>query len=164
MIESKLFRGFLFLLLTLLFSTQFCSNENDQLARRHDPARDPFTDLNVAIDLARQSDKRILLEVGGEWCKWCRYLDEFLNEHAEINNYLNDQFVLVKVNYSPENENTEFLSRYPKISGYPHIYVLSANGDFLHSQGTAELESGQSYDPVKMIDFLDKWAESGYNE
>ena len=51
----------------------------------------------------------------------------------------------LKVNFSPENQNRSFLRRYPRIPGYPHIFVLESDGRFLHSQGTAELESGRSY-------------------
>jgi hypothetical protein len=67
-------------------------------------------------------------------------------------------YVTVKINVSEENENKKFLSRYPKVPGYPHIFVLDADGTLLHSQGTAELESGKSYDLDRFSAFLTKWA------
>ena len=63
----------------------------------------------------------------------------------------------LKVNFSPENQNRSFLGRYPLIPGYPHIFVLESDGRFLHSQGTAELESGRSYSKEKMMQFIDRW-------
>jgi hypothetical protein len=63
----------------------------------------------------------------------------------------------MKVNYSDENPNTEFLERYPEIPGYPHFFVLDSDGTFLHSQGTAELEEGNGYNLQVFLAFLDKW-------
>ncbi len=62
------------------------------------------------------------------------------------------------LNFSPENENRAVLSRYPAIPGYPHIFVLDTDGKLLHSQGTAELEEGQSYNLQRFTAFLEKWA------
>ena len=62
---------------------------------------------------------------------------------------------------SEENENTQFLSAYPKAEGYPHLYVLESDGTFLHSQGTGVLEDGKkSYDLRKYMEFLKKWSPS----
>jgi hypothetical protein len=64
----------------------------------------------------------------------------------------------VKVNFSEENKNEKVLSRYPKIEGYPHIFVLEKNGKLLHSQDTGLLESGDHHDHDKVLAFLKKWA------
>jgi len=66
--------------------------------------------------------------------------------------------MVMKVNYSEENRNEAFLSRYPPIPGYPHIYVLESDGSLLHSQGTAVLEEGRSYSQDVFLTFLNKWA------
>ena len=36
----------------------------------YDPKRDPAADLKTAMAEAQRGGKRILLEVGGEWCPW----------------------------------------------------------------------------------------------
>ncbi len=65
-------------------------------------------------------------------------------------------YVMVKVNWSPENKNTALLSQWPKISGYPHFFVLDSSGRLVVSQDTGELEAGKSYDRDKMLAFLRK--------
>ncbi|MGE5810097.1 MAG: thiol-disulfide isomerase, partial [Ignavibacteria bacterium] len=65
-----------------------------------------------------------------------------------------------KINYSKENENKKFLSKYPKIPGYPHLFVLDENGKLLHSQNTSELEKGRGHDREKVFAFLKEWARS----
>lgn len=133
-----------------------CSSGNEGAG--YDPARDPAADLGVAIEEASASGRRILLEVGGEWCHWCHLLEEFFHAHDEYRKLLHDNYIVVKVNYSPENENEAFLSRFPPFKGYPHIMILDSDGTHLHSQDTGLLEKGQGYDPEAMKLFLEKWS------
>lgn len=125
---------------------------------KFDPKRDPQKDLESAIKLAKKDKKRILLDVGGEWCIWCHKLDEFFATDKDAKEALNKNYVVVKVNYSEDNKNEKFLSKYPKISGYPHLFVLEGDGKLLHSQDTGLLETGDKHDHDKVMAFLNKWA------
>lgn len=124
----------------------------------YDPSRDAEKDIEKAVVEARRAGKRILLEVGGEWCVWCHALDRFFEENAELVAFREKHFIMVKINYSRENKNQKVLSRYPEIPGYPHIFVLDSEGKLLHSQGTEELEKGKSYDLNRFLAFLKRWA------
>ncbi len=131
---------------------------------RFDPRRDPEKDLKDALVLARSEHKLILLDVGGEWCIWCHRLDSAFVRNKDLDTYLNEHYVVVKVNFSKENKNTDFLSKYPKIEGYPHLFVLDIDGKLLCSQDTGELEYPEGYpqkghDKQKIFVFLRKWAE-----
>lgn len=44
------------------------------------------------------------------------------------------------------------------IRGYPHLFVLDADGKLLHSQNTADLEEGRGYNEGVVLAFLAKWA------
>lgn len=125
---------------------------------KYDPKRDAARDIDDAVAEAKRTNRRILLVVGGEWCSWCHTLDNYFTAHPELKALRNKNFVTVKINFSDENENDKVLSRYPPSEGYPHIFVLDSDGKFLHSQGTAVLESGKSYDLEKMNTFLTQWA------
>src|ERR1041384_4181404 len=83
-----------------------------------------------------------MLELGGDWCIWCKYMDDFYKTYPEILRFRADHYVLVKVNVSLKNRNEIFLSQFPVAAGYPPIYILDRDGTFLHSQNTAELEDG----------------------
>jgi thiol:disulfide interchange protein len=128
------------------------------VAPKFDPSADPAKDLERAVDEARRTHRRILLDVGGEWCSWCHTLDRFYADHPDLMGLRVRAFVWVKINWSPENQNRAFLSRYPAIKGYPHLFVLDADGKLLHSQDTSLLEQGSSYNLEKMFEFLKKWA------
>ena len=147
--------GVLVFFLANILSAQ--ENSNKGVTPKFDEKRNPFKDLKTAIADAKKSNKRIILDVGGEWCIWCRRLDGFLEEHTELFKYMHNNFVVVKVNYSEKNKNEKFLSQYPKILGYPHLFVLEKNGKFLYSKNTGELEEEKSYNEEKIMMFLKEW-------
>ena len=125
--------------------------------QQYDPERDAAADIAAAVAEAKRSKRHVLIEVGGEWCGWCHRLDDYLKANRKLNALLERNFVVVKVNYSPENENEEVLSGYPEVAGYPHFFVLDGQGKLLHSQDTAKLEKGKSYHARKFKRFLTRW-------
>src|SRR5215468_4527932 len=70
------------------------------IREKFDPARNPHDDLNAAIGKASKENKRIILDVGGEWCGWCKYMDRFIFDHPELTNLRDDNYVWIKVNFS----------------------------------------------------------------
>ena len=124
---------------------------------KYDPKRDAGQDIRDAIKEAQRAHKRILLEVGGEWCSWCHTLDKFFDTHPELIQLRDQNFVTVKVNFSEENENKEVLARYGAIPSYPYIFVLESDGKLLLAKDTSDLESGKSYDLEKLTAFLRQW-------
>ena len=131
------------------------------LPQGFDPARNPEKDLAAALQVARATGRRVLVEVGGEWCSWCHILDRFFANEPELRRYRDAHYVWLNVNFSKENPNEGFLRRWPKVAGYPHFFVLDADGRLLVSQDTAPLETLKSYDPVAMRAFLARWALPG---
>jgi thiol:disulfide interchange protein len=125
---------------------------------KFDPTRDPVTDLAAAVVDAKRSHRRIILDVGGEWCGWCHILDRYFAAQPELTTARDRSYVWLKINMSGENKNEAFLAKYPTINGYPHLFVLEQDGTLLHSQDTALLEQGSSYNLDKMREFLTKWA------
>jgi thioredoxin-related protein len=126
--------------------------------REHfDPKRDPAKDLKEAVAKVTKKNMRILLDVGGEWCPWCKLMDQYFIDNKKVGGYLRANFIVVKVNFSQENQNEKFLSAYPTIDSYPRLLVLEKDGTFLDAQDTGELEQGHGYSDEKMMAFLKKW-------
>ena len=147
---------FLVFILFLITSSSVFAQKIDSTLM-FDPARNPFEDLKVAVSTATESNKRIILDVGGEWCIWCHRIDAFMQNTEEIKSLLAENFIIVKINFSKEKKNEKFLSQYPAIEGYPHFFVLDSDGKLLHSQNTGDLEKDKDYDKEKFLDFLNKW-------
>ncbi len=152
-----MFKKFSPILISFILTLLLYGQDGNHTPPKFDPLRDPFNDLKETVSLAQKSDKRIILDVGGEWCIWCKRIDKFMQEEKEISQLLDKHFIMLKVNYSKENKNEKFLSAYPEIEGYPHFFVLDKNGKLLHSQNTGELEKDKYYDKDKFVEFLKKW-------
>lgn len=134
------------------------SAPHNALADGYDPHRDPDKDLAAASEEATQSNKNIFIVVGGEWCGWCHTMDRFFQEHADLAALRGKNYVTMKVSMSQQNPNRAFLSRFPRIHGYPHIFILDSQGNLIHSQPTNELEDGRSYNVERFRAFLERFA------
>ncbi len=124
----------------------------------YDPKRDAAKDIAAAIKEAQRTNKNVMLEVGGKWCVWCGYLDKFFAENTTIRQYRDEKYVMVKINFSPENKNQAVISKYGKVTGYPHIFVLDSNGKLLYSEDTSKLEQGRGYNLTAVASFLKDWS------
>jgi thiol:disulfide interchange protein len=123
----------------------------------YDGARNPADDLAATITRAQAEKKNILVQVGGDWCGWCKLMSTFIETNEKVRETILENYLVMKVTENADNKNTAFLSQYPSIPGYPHLFVLDTNGKLLHSQGTAELEQGHGYNETAYLEFLNKW-------
>ena len=131
------------------------------LPANFDPARDAAADVAHAVALANASGKRVIVDVGGEWCTWCHVMDRFIEANDDVRALIDANYVWVKVNVSKENRNEALLARWPRVPGYPHLFVLDGRGALVHSQRTSVLESGKGYDRQRFIAMLRRWAAPG---
>ncbi len=121
--------------------------------------RDAGQDINTALALAKERRKRVLVKVGGYWCKWCMKMDQFFGENTGVKDYLGRNFIIVNVYFNPsEPPFPEAIAGYPRINGTPHIYILETDGAMLESKDTIHLEAGDGYDREKIMAFLAQWA------
>ncbi len=92
-------------------------------------------------------------------------VDKTLHDDAELNSLLEKNYVVLRVNFSKENENKEFLGAYPKAKGYPQWYVLGPDGALLKTEDTSELEAthklAQGYNRDALVKFLKDNAPKG---
>jgi len=84
-------------------------------------------------------------------------MDRFFHDHPNLEALRDKNYVFMKVNMSQENPNRVFLSRFPKIRGYPHIFVLADSGTLIRSQDTNELEDAKSYNEELFKKFLERF-------
>ncbi len=146
------------LLLALLSFGVAHSGELPEYSRVYDPRRDAFADGKAAIALAAESGRRVLIEVGGDWCTWCHVLERTIRENPELERMLREHYVLLKVNVSEDNDNADFMRGMPVLHGYPQLFVAQGDGDIAHAQDPSEFILYGSYDPELILAFLKRWA------
>lgn len=123
----------------------------------YDDKRNPFDDAVAALTLAQQTNRNVLIEIGGNWCVWCHKMDRFLAKNPELYQQLHQKFVLLKVNVSDSNENVEFMKSLPPVLGYPHMYISDAQGKLLKSKDTAEFQQNGGHSVKLWQAFINKW-------
>lgn len=146
----------------LLITPASAINADDlpKYSKVYDEKSDPFKDANAAIKLAQKTQRNVLIEIGGNWCSWCKEMDVFLAENPEVYQKLHSEFVLLKISVSDSNENEAFMKSLPPVLGYPHMYVSTSSGKMLLSKDTAELLVGEQYSKEQWLAFLNKWQSS----
>jgi hypothetical protein len=107
----------------------------------YDPFADPFQQLEDATIRARADGKHILIVAGGDWCRSCHVLDDFLKENTDVTQLLDETFVLVKVYIGQEAPERPFFSRLPEVVAVPHFWVLSTDGTPLASLNVGGMET-----------------------
>ncbi len=128
----------------------------------YDPGADAKVEIEKAVTEAKASGKHILIEAGGNWCKWCRIFNNWSIENKMVDSLLKADYVLVHLNFSKENKNPEVMKAlgYPQRVGFPVFIILNENGERLHTQNSAYLEEGEGYSEKKVTEFLQHWSRS----
>jgi hypothetical protein len=84
-------------------------------------------------------------------------MDRFIKEHPNVESRLHQTFVVLKVNISDVNDNSEFMAAFPPAKGYPHMYITDSSGSILFSQDTAEFRENKQYSEQRFMSFFDRW-------
>jgi thioredoxin-related protein len=125
------------------------------------PEADASADIKAAIRQAKKENKHILIQAGGNWCKWCLEFARFAKADKQIDSIIKSSFVWYHLNYSKEQKNEKIFSRYgyPQRFGFPVFIILNKRGERLHTQNSEYLEDGgKSYDSKKVLAFLNNWS------
>jgi hypothetical protein len=123
----------------------------------YDPKIDGEMQIARAQLEAQRTNKKLLLIVGDNSCGWCHLLDQTFQRNPGTAALRDNIFVALHVDVSEDNSNECALRAYPKVSSYPFIYVLDANGKLLGTEDTIDWESSDGYDPHRIEAFLKKW-------
>jgi uncharacterized protein len=86
-----------------------------------------------AFELARRTNRPILLDIGASWCHWCHVMDEGTYSDAEVARLLKQYFVAVKVDRDQNPEIDRRFQRqvgaYSGEGGWPLTAFLTAEGE-----------------------------------
>jgi|GEM_PF-1265415 len=118
-------------------------------------------DMREAIEKATKEQKNILLIAGGDWCRWCGTMSNFLEEHPRLQKELYTKFEVVRLYYGKgiNHSAKELIKKYGKPKGTPHFYILDNQAKLLNSFGTKSLERGYGYNRTKFADFINKYSK-----
>jgi len=121
----------------------------------YDEEADAMAAVEAAITRANANGKRVLIDLGGNWCPWCRILAGVM-ELPEMKSFLDAHFEIVTVDISSAqgeiDRNLDVPERFGvnEIGGVPWILVLESDGTLLHS--SYEVTDANHEEPQQMAD------------
>ena len=141
-------------------------NKHKDLPKVYDEKADAMSQIDQALEEARESGRFVICQVGGNWCPWCLRFAKFITEDEEIANVVKENFVYIHVNTSKTNKNEEALRRLgnPGRFGYPVLVILDDEGRVMHIQNSSYLEEGNSYNHKKVLEFFLNWTRKAIEE
>lgn len=145
------------LILTFLFIGQAFSQEKVLI---YNPDANAKAAVDSAVIFAAETGKHVFLQVGGNWCPWCIRFHKFVEEDQSLDSLMKANFVVVKVNFSKENENRPLLASlgYPQRFGFPVFVILDGKGNPIHIQDSGLLEEGKGYSRDKVWNLFRLWS------
>ncbi|OFX38120.1 MAG: hypothetical protein A2X08_08915 [Bacteroidetes bacterium GWA2_32_17] len=130
------------------------------------PTLNGMKQIDEAVTKAKDDNKNVLVQVGGNWCPWCFKFNNFCKDVPQIDSIIKSSYVLIHLNYSKENRNYDALERlgFPQRFGFPVLVVLNSKGERLHTQDSGLLEKEKGYDTLKVATFLNNWTPQIFNK
>jgi thiol:disulfide interchange protein len=133
----------------------------------YDVHADGEAQIAAAVSVAAASNRVVLVEIGANWCIWCRRLHSVFETDPAVSKALKDGFVVVLIDVNGrhgEKRNAELNARLgnPSEHGIPDIVLLDSRGKQLMTKDTSELEDGEAYSIPKIRAFLADWAPKAH--
>lgn len=131
----------IFLALLVVATSAF--TVNTYLGENNSPQDDPkvWTDIETAVKRAKSDQKKILVDVYTDWCKWCKVMDEKTFQDPKVATYLADNFHLAKFN-AEQKEALLFNGK---------TYNFKENGRRGHHEFVAEMLDGRMGYPSLLV-------------
>jgi len=117
--------------------------------------------IDAAFVDAGAGGKRLIIDLGGNWCGWCRALDAVMDE-PEVKPFMDANFVVVPVDVASADfkidRNLAVLQRFgvSKVEGVPWLIVADADRKVLASTDAVTDDAHQT--PQQMVDWLALYA------
>lgn len=128
---------------------------------------DEIADANQLLAAARKQalreQKLLLVDLGGNWCPYCRRLAGTL-DLPQVKSFLRRHYVLTMIDVGYLDDNMHIPAQYglEGLSGVPTLLVIDPQGNRLlnrhHTNLFADLEKKS---PQGVVDWLAHWAQRG---
>jgi thiol-disulfide isomerase/thioredoxin len=100
----------------------------------------------------------VLLQFGGNWCVFCKALDELIEGDATLK-ALHERYIAIHVDAGSNPALNDVYGK-PYDLGFPVLLVLDGDGKLLHTQASTafQLPTAMGHDQAGVAAFLKQWA------
>ena len=93
----------------ILFTAIFCFlvyfSNAQEVVKIYNPDADVATVISQSLIKAKAENKHLFLQIGGNWCSWCRKFHKLSAEDSDIKARMDKSYITILVNFSKENRN-----------------------------------------------------------
>jgi thiol-disulfide isomerase/thioredoxin len=129
------------------------------ISKPYDPSADADAALNAAFARARTSGKRVLIDLGGNWCPDCIILSNIMSL-PEVAPFIAAHYEVVMVDVGRFNRNLQIPARFGvtrRMEGVPYVLITDPDGKLLNAGNAASLDEARTMQPQAIVDLLASW-------
>ena len=102
-----------------------------------------------AFAKAKTEGKHVFVDSYTDWCYWCKVMDKNTFTDEAIANYLNEEFVPIKVNME-KGFGIDVAMKF-RVRGFPTLMYFNHEGELVEKKAGYEQDNGKFLDHLKMI-------------
>lgn len=110
----------------------FLTSSGDSAAEKPATAEIKWHSFDEGVALARQENKKILIDVYTDWCVWCKKMDKEVYTNGAVGQTMTSTFIAVKLNAESQKAvtfdgtpmNEASLAGTMGVTGYPTVVFL----------------------------------------
>ena len=116
-------------------------------------------DVDAALSRAKATGKRVIIDLGGNWCGDCRVFAGILEVPA-VKKFVDAHYEVVAVNVGRYDTNLDIPARFglEKPHSAPTTMIVSPQGKLLNADDLVALKDARSMTPQAVLDWLAHWA------
>ena len=128
----------------------------------YDETADANAAVAAAFARARHSRKRVMIDLGGNWCGDCVVLANIM-QLPELKPFIAAHFEFVSLDVGRFDRNLQIPARFgitKRLEGVPALLIVEPNGKTLVDAGhVSALEDARHMTPQALADWLAQWAK-----
>ena len=127
----------------------------------YDSNADATAAVDAAFARAKTSGKRVLIDLGGNWCPDCIVLANLM-QLPEMKSFMTAHFEIVSVDVGRFDKNLQIPARFgltQRLEGVPSVIVAEPDGTFVNPGRIAALADVRHMTPQAIADWLALWAK-----
>lgn len=127
----------------------------------YDEAANAESAVNAAFARAKKNGKRVLIDLGGNWCGDCIVLANIM-QLPEMKPFIAKHFEVVTVDVGRFDKNLAIPARFgitKRLEGVPAVIVAEADGTFVNPGKITALADARHMNPQAIADWLAQWTK-----
>lgn len=129
--------------------------------RPYDRRADADAAVAAAFARARSFHKRVLIDLGGNWCADCRILSGVM-QLPQMQRFLKAHYEVVLVDVGRFDTNLQVPARFgitQRLEGVPAVLIVDPDGTLLNRDWVEGIDGAASMTPQAIADWLAQWAK-----